>query len=506
MTEFGPFAASKWLSLLLSFSFLWSFVDAGVICNDYRALLTSPVHAWADDTIISFSNSTEFFGATDRWTIFRPPTYFAAISPATEKDVKKAVKFATSCHIPFLATGNRHGYSTTLGDLQNGLAIDLSGFKNIDIDVASETVTIGPGVTAGDIFDPLYEAGFELQTGSASCPSLIGVMLGGGVGRFTGIHGLLLDALVSVRLVTSHGELIEVSKHSHPDLFWAIRGAGANFGVITSATFKLHRLRNNGDVLNADLFFPAEKASDYFRAVEAMNGKLPAELASISLIMWDSSTNKTQVGANWVYLGPEDEGREALAPILALEPSRSEISVVKWNRLVATAGGGVEQQTCQDNVIRDLYSMNLKNYSASTYEAAFAKMADFFDKYPEGRSSILQFEFFPNQAMAAVPSGETAWPWRDATGYINPNMIWAQADSTTAEAAMRLGHELREDLRATSGYPEPAVFVNYARGDETLEQIYGKENLHRLASLKKKWDPNNFFSFNHALPTEYPPV
>ncbi|RYO95539.1 hypothetical protein DL764_007674 [Monosporascus ibericus] len=191
-------------------------------------------------------------------------------------------------------------------------------------------------------------------------------------------------------------------------------------------------------------------------------------------------------------VGPENEGREALAPILALEPSRFKISIIKWNKLVATARGGVEEQTCQDNVIRDLYRMNLKNYSASTYEAAFPKMADFFDKSPEGGFSILQFEFFSNQAMAVVPSGETAWPPEGRKGIYKPNMIWTEADSATAEAAMRLVQELREDHRATSGYSEPAVFVNYARGDETLKQIYGKKNLHRLASLKEKWDPKTF--------------
>ncbi|KAK8070917.1 hypothetical protein PG997_011120 [Apiospora hydei] len=480
--------SSSFSQLLLGFFFFYltSFTTAAAFPRaDLKALLTDPVRQWSKGTTVSFGGTSRFQEATERWTIFDPPTYVAAISPSTEEDVRKIIKLATLLKFPFLVTGKRHGYTTTLGRLRNGLAIDLSGIRTLDVNKAAQTLTIGPGVGAGDIFDPLYEAGFELQTGSATCPSLIGVTLGGGVGRFTGVHGLLLDALISVRMVTWDGRLITVSKTSYPDLFWAIRGAGANFGAVVSATYR---------------------SSAYFKAVEALGGgKLPAEMASISLVLWNNDANETQIGANWVYLGPEAEGRKALAPFLALGPSYQSISVVKWNKLIATAGGGVEAQTCADGLYRDLYSMNIKNYSAATYSASFAKMADFFARYPEARTSILQFEWFPNQAVAAVPLGETAWPWRDATGYVNPNMIWNKgASAATAKAASALGHELREDLRATDGYPEPSVFVNYARGDEKLEEIYSRQNLPRLAKLKKQWDPHGFFSFNNALPTRYP--
>ncbi|KAK7946574.1 uncharacterized protein PG986_010895 [Apiospora aurea] len=508
--------SSSFSQLLLGFFFFYltGFTTAAAVPRaDLKALLTDPVRQWSKGTTVSFSGTSRFQEATERWTIFDPPTYVAAISPSTEEDVRKVTKFlapqiklATLLKFPFLVTGKRHGYTTTLGRLRNGLAIDLSGIRTLDVNKAAQTLTIGPGVGAGDIFNPLFEAGFELQTGSATCPSLIGVTLGGGVGRFTGVHGLLLDALISIRMVTWDGRLITVSKTSYPDLFWAIRGAGANFGAVVSATYKVHPLRNNGDILSADFYFPANKSTEYFKAVEALGGgKLPAEMASISLVLWNNDANETQVGANWVYLGPEAEGRKALAPFLALGPSYQSISVVKWNKLIATAGGGVEAQTCADGLYRDLYSMNIKNYSAATYSASFAKMADFFARYPEARTSILQFEWFPNQAVAAVPLGETAWPWRDATGYVNPNMIWSKgASAATAKAASALGHELREDLRATDGYPEPSVFVNYARGDEKLEEIYGRQNLPRLAKLKKQWDPHGFFSFNNALPTRYP--
>ncbi|KAI1212144.1 FAD-binding domain-containing protein [Annulohypoxylon truncatum] len=493
---------AAWVTLLwLSF---WSCVtDASRIYPrvDIRPILTS--QNWSSKTIISYPGSSQFFNATERWTTFSAPTYSAAISPGTEDDLVKVVKLATSRKIPFLATGGRHGYSTTFGELHDGLAIDLSHFDSIKLDKSAETITVGPGVTVGQIFDPLYNAGFDLQTGSAPCPSLIGVSLGGGIGQYQGVYGLIADALVSARMVTASGDIIDVSANSHPDLFWAIRGAGTNFGIVTSATYKVHPLTDSGDVFVAEFLISAQQISKYFETMESMN-PLPAKLSSMMLIDFNSTTNKTQGQVHWAYKGHEDEGRKALAPIFNLNLEPTQIKVFKWNKLIGGLFGGVNDLACQGNVTRNLYNWNMKNYSTSTYYASFGKMDKFFAKYPGARGSILQFEFFPNEAMAAVPASETAFPWRDTTTYINFNMLWDDGDSVTENAAIALGLELRSEFVAVSGYPELTVFVNYAHGDEKVEQIYGKDKLPRLASLKKTWDPNQVFSYNHGLPTQYP--
>ncbi|PHH90753.1 hypothetical protein CDD83_2749 [Cordyceps sp. RAO-2017] len=332
---------------------------------------------------------------------------------------------------------------------------------------------------------------------------MIGVTLGGGVGRLQGTHGLLLDALVSVRLVTAKGKLVEASASSNPDLFWAIRGAGANFGVVTSATYKLHPLINGGSILNADLYYPANKSLAYFKAVEAFGDNLPPRLASITFATWNSSINSIQVAANWVYYGPRAEGLKLLQPLLDLKPTAAVISDVRYNRLAATAGDNFDAIVCQPKAIRSLYGINQKKYSAAAYQRAFDKMAGFFRDHPGGRNSALSFEFFPNQASGAVPADETAYPWRDATGYLVPNFSWDAGDDATATAAGKLGLELRQELARTSGYDGITVFVNYARGDEGVENIYGRDKLPRLVRLKKAWDPDNVFAYYHPLPTDY---
>ncbi|KAI2776005.1 hypothetical protein F4815DRAFT_503774 [Daldinia loculata] len=121
----------------------------------------------------------------------------------------------------FWLRGGRHGYGTTPGKLQGGLAIDLSQLKAIEVDKAAGTVTVGAGVRIGDAMRPVYEAGYELPVGSCPHVGLIGATLGGGVGVFQGLFGLIIDSLLSVRLITANGNLVEASISSNPDLFWA---------------------------------------------------------------------------------------------------------------------------------------------------------------------------------------------------------------------------------------------------------------------------------------------
>lgn len=129
---------------------------------------------------------------------------------------------------------------------------------------------------------------------------MMGATLGGGIGRSHGIHGMIIDALVSARVVTADGQIVEASETTNPDLFWGLRGAGQNFGIVTSATYKLHPLRNNGVWTSADILFTPEKNVSYFEAVEKMH-PIPAELTVETIFNYNftlkavSSTNPSRI-------------------------------------------------------------------------------------------------------------------------------------------------------------------------------------------------------------------
>ncbi|KAJ2980602.1 hypothetical protein NUW58_g6900 [Xylaria curta] len=408
--------------------------------QDLRAILTHPGNEWAPTTTISFPNSEQFVNATLRWDIYAPPTYAAAISPGTEADVVKAVQLATSHNISFLATSGRHGYTTTLAALHGGLAVDLSKLDSVIVNARTGNVVVGGGA-------------------------------------------------LSVRLVTADAKLIEVSATSNADLFWAIRGAGANFGVVTSATYQLHKITDsNRQVTNVDMIFPANMSLDYFNTiVSSYNGSLPALLAAETLIAYDATSNAPQLLANWVYYGPESEARAVLAPILGLNPPTVVVTVVPWNQLLNTVFFGSDLSNCVGNRTASLYGVGMRTMAASTYQSAVEKMAQFYANDASGRGSILTLEMFPNEATIAIPDSSTAYPWREVVASLL--IIMADPDETAESLAL----ELRSDFAATSGFPTLTVYVNYAHGDESLEQIYGSTKLPRLAALKKKWDPRNVY-------------
>ncbi|KAL2824211.1 FAD-binding domain-containing protein [Aspergillus cavernicola] len=468
---------------------------AAALPSDPYSIFTSPRNSWDADTTIFFPNSTQFVDATERWNSYNQPSYSFAITPATEEDVAQAVTIARSINFPFLATGGRHSSSTTLGNLRHGLAIDLSALNTVNVDAEAGTLTIGGGTPFGDILDPVYEAGYQMPVGSCVCPGMVGATVGGGVGRLQGVNGLIIDSLLSVRLVTAEGRLIDVSEVSHPDLFWAIRGAAPNFGIITSATYQLHPQNNGGQAFTADFIFPAAANASYFDILQSLQGTIPAELSTISILGYNDTVGEAQILSNWVYLGPEDEGRELIAPLLDLNPSSTSISVVPYNRLIDTALGGLGVSICSSTYVAG-YGVNYRELSSDTYQEVFQMMSDFYIQYPDGRASSVEMELFAPQAVAALANDATAYPWRDTLGYSGISFAWSTTETQQAGEAM--GEAVRAAFASTSGYDGLATYVSYAHGDETLTEMFGS-NVPRLRRLKQRWDPDNVFRFYHDL-------
>ncbi|RYO84495.1 hypothetical protein DL766_009435 [Monosporascus sp. MC13-8B] len=456
------------------------------------------------EIVVYYPGSDVFTNATERWSIYAAPNFTAAVRPSNEQEVAEVVKAARASNTPFLATGGRHGYGTTLGKLRNGLAIDLSKLNSIEIDAAEERATVGPGVKIAELTALLQEAGFEMPVGSCPSVGVIGATLGAGVGLFQGLFGLMIDALVSVRLVTANGDVVEASACSNQELFWGIRGAGANFGIITSATYKLTKAVNGGQVFTADVIYPASLRRDYFNVLKTYEDTMPAELSINTAISWNADTNETQIIGTFVYSGPEAEARRALAPFFDLNPPVVRSSVVPYSEVPFAVLFGMIATLSEPGSIHDIFSVNVLQFAVESFNTAFDKYDAFYKAHPDGRASVGILESFANQAVAAVPHDATAYPWRESKGNFMFQMSWPELGNPVEEAANALARDLRRDFAATSGYPDVSVYVSYAHGDEKIQQIYGKGKLPRLVALKRKWDPDNVFAYNNALPTKLP--
>ena len=316
--------------------------------------------------------------------------------------------------------------------------------------------------------------------------------------------------------MAANGTILTASKTENSELFWGIGGAGANLGIITEATYNLHKITNNtktgsnGYALNADFVIPAEKNASYFELLERIS-PFPARLAIATVTLWNDTIGETQIISNWEYFGDEAEARAIIAPMIELGPTVTSIEYLPWNEIFYAQQFDTAMSSCTPGLKRDSYTASLRKITASTWQTSFGKMAAFLEEYPEARElTAFAVETWPNQASLAVPDEDTAFPWRDALGWLAFNLGWADdAAPSVAEAARKIGLELRADFAATSGYEDElegglATYVNYAYGDEPLEHIYRADKLPRLAALKKTWDPNNVFAYHLALPTEYP--
>jgi FAD/FMN-containing dehydrogenase len=235
---------------------------------------------------------------TQRWTIYAGtyPTCSVAAKPSTVEEVQKLVQFATQNNFSLFATGGGHGYFTTLSSVKDALNIDPSNFRKVGIDASSNTMTVGAASIFADMYDPLYAAGKQMRkswyipaldvkslhgpaSGGSSSPSIISVTLGGGKEFLIGVHGLLIDSALSIEIVSGSGEILSACPSQNADLFWGLHGAGVNFGIITSATYRIYDALNGGMVYNADLVFDAEQNGTIFQILSTYQDSQDDKLA-----------------------------------------------------------------------------------------------------------------------------------------------------------------------------------------------------------------------------------
>ncbi|KAF2761541.1 FAD-dependent oxidase [Pseudovirgaria hyperparasitica] len=462
------------------------------------------------------SEDSEIYLPTDltpRWTTHGAPNFAIGVRPATEDDVVAALRTAVENDMPFLATGGGHGYTSSYADLQGGVQIDMSGFDSVDVDEQSGEVVVGAGAVFADLFGPVADAGREIQTGSCSCVGVIGATLGGGIGRYQGLHGLIVDALLSARVLLANGTIVEASHTSNPDLFWALRGAGMNFAIVLSATYTTHPQTNNGTVLNVDIAYPPAAAPELFAFLASFSQRnnasatgLPPALSIVLAVSWNDDLAGMNIVLNAIFAGPADTGLAHLAPLLSsptLQPLRTNITTaLPWRAISTTASFGSDAAECARPVHRNMYGLSIQRIDIPAFTAYFDTLSTLMHDEPTTRQTHWIIEGFPNTAARAVPSSETAYPHRDAFAHLLMAYVYPRPGTPGAVEGLEeridgLAREARAQLQA--GGAHEGVYVSYGHGDEGVAAWYGEGNLGRLRELKRVWDPEGWFGWNNGV-------
>jgi FAD/FMN-containing dehydrogenase len=405
-------------------------------------------------------------------------------------DVINAVKLARDENALVAVRGGGHNIAGN-AVCEGGLLIDLSLMKSVRVDPVARTARVEPGATLAD-FDKEAQA-FALATplGINSTTGVAGLTLGGGFGWTTRKFGLAVDNLISADVVTADAKLVRASENENPDLFWALRGGGGNFGVVTSFEFKLHPL--GPEILAGLVVHPLEKAGELLPEFCRIAKQAPDEL-TVWVVM-RRAPPLPFLPTEWhgkevlifaaCFCGDMEEGEKATQAIRALgSPIVDVISPHPFTGWQAA--------------FDSLLTPGARNYWKShdftdLPDAAIKVIVDAVRELPSPECEVFIAQV--GGAMARVPAHATAWANRDAHFIMNAHARWR--DEAQDSACMAWARQLSQ---ATAPFASGSVYVNFMPEDESdrVEKAYGA-NLRRLVEIKRRYDPDNLFRMNQNI-------
>ena len=411
--------------------------------------------------------------------IDRRPAFIAYC--ANSQDVIEAVAFARMTGILTAVRSGGHNIAgASLCD--GGLVIDLSRMNRVRVDPIARTARAEGGALLADLDEATQVHGLATTTGVNSDTGLVGLTLGGGIGRLGRKHGLSCDNMVSAEIVTADGQVLSASEHENADLFWGLRGGGGNFGIVTAITYRLHRL--GPTVLAGSLVYEWKSVRDALRLYAEFSAAAPDALcADAALITMPDGSHGFAISA--FYAGPMDDGERILRPLRqALTPVADRIGPISY----------VQLQKAGDASFPRGHRFYWKaQFLREITKAAADALIDRFPSVPSPRS------FFVFQqvggAIGRVPRAATAYANRGAAYDTFPVSIWT--DPAADETNMAWAREMYGALRP---FAMEGVYVNNLgdEGDDRVKAAYG-ENYDRLVTLKRKYDPNNLFRLNQNV-------
>jgi hypothetical protein len=457
------------------------------------------------DADILFPSDPEWKGLLARASYPRiDPGYYVIVEVATEADVQKTVSYAYKRNIPFLVVSGTHGWPSSLNKLKGGIQINLRKLNSTIVDKGGKTATIGGGALQWEATKALYSAGKQTVTGLCECVSVIGPLLGGGHSYLQNQHGFALDNLESARVVLANGTLAEASPQN-PDLFWALRGAGHNFGVVTSFQMKVYDIPDNDQWTIFSFMFKQDQLEALYKLVNTIDdpatrpGKLM--LTGVFVRIPDMDADKPMVGYTVSYEGTLAETEKYAAPFKALKPVNTTLTTnVKYVDLYTVNGNDVNSPVCRknNNILGAGASLPVWDIPGlrKAYEIFANATAD-----PRFSTSATLLENYGINVVRNIDAGSTALPAEERTYPILASAImWYEGDdakthedarvyATGIRNALYHGVDARKQKRHT--------YVNYAFGDESLQEVYGYEQwrLDKLKTLKKAYDPKNAFGY-----------
>ncbi|WP_163557355.1 FAD-binding oxidoreductase [Halomonas sp. NO4] len=404
-------------------------------------------------------------------------------------DVMTAVRTAHEHRLPLAVRGGGHSASG-LALCDDGLVIDLSTMRGVRVDPVARTVTAEGGCTLGDVDHATHGFGLATPFGIISTSGIGGLTLGGGSGYLSRHYGLSIDNLLAADVVLADGSFVTASAESHSDLFWALRGGGGNFGVITAFQFRCHPVRN---VMAGPVLYDVADTAEVLRWYRDFLPSAPEELYGFFMVgtvppappFPEALHGRHVCGIVWVYSGERDAADAALAPARQFgTPLLDGIHEVPFPAL--------------QSVFDPLYPPGLHSYWRGDF---FAEIPDeaiaVHERFAEVPTPLSTMHLYPvDGAAQRVGQDETAFRYRNATW--NAVILGIDPDPANADRVRDWVVRYWEALHPSSA---GGAYVNFMmdEGHDRVRATYG-ENYDRLTRIKARYDPDNLFRHNHNIP------
>jgi FAD/FMN-containing dehydrogenase len=457
-----------------------------------RAPTTTRIHGFRGDLIAPGHPDYDDARAVWNGTVDRRPRLIARCTGTA--DVAAAVRFARAGDLEIAVRGGGHNVAGT-AVCDDGIVIDLSAMRAVSVDPVERIAHVRGGALWGDVDHETQAYGLATTGGIVSHTGVGGVSLGGGIGWLMRKHGLTVDNVVEAEMVTAEGDIIRASAHDHPDLFWALRGGGGNFGVVCSFRFSLHPV--GPTVMAGPVFWAAEDTSDVLRFYREFITDAPDELGNVVRLgtvpplpdVSDELHFRPAIAVASCYAGPVDDGEVA---VRALREYGTPLVDLVGPTLY------VDHQSGIDDTVPHGWSYYWKGTDLiGLSDEVIDIVAECAYRPTSPRSYAAMFHL--GGAVARVPRDATAHPGRDVDHRISIDAAWLpdQDDSVGAvEKAWARGFlDALQPHRA-------GVYVNFLDSDDDTSRVreaYGDDTYQRLAEVKAKYDPENVFHYNKNI-------
>jgi len=442
------------------------------------------------DGQVSFAGDTRYENARTVWNAMIDRHPAAIVHCAAADDVARAVQFARENGLETSIRGAGHNIAGS-AVCEGGLMIDLSGMKDVRIDKEKRRAYVGPGATLADFDGAAQKHGLATPVGINSTTGISGLTLGGGFGWLTRKYGMTIDNLVAAEIVTADGKRVRASAVENADLFWAIRGGGGNFGVVTQYEFRLHPV--GPEVFAGLIVFPMAEAKQVLTRYREFVASAPEEL-NVWVVLRQAPPlpflpaevhGKGVIVLPMFYAGDPAQGEKLVAPLRRFGNPHGEhmgpMPYVDWQK-----------------AFDPLLTPGARNYWKShnfmeLRDEAFGAVIAYAGKLPTPQCEI--FIGLVAGAANRVPVDATAYVARDAKFVLNVHARWDDPKQDKACIAWA-----REFFEASKPYASGGAYVNFMTAEESerVTSAYGA-NYQRLTRIKKQYDPKNFFHVNQNI-------